>query len=142
VSKLTQFKARAAAHGQAITVYPFSAFPSGSYVDTWSSEPDPGSASYPSTQPSITYGTAVTVNGFFQPPSGTEAKEEVMITAPWGDQVKVAARAYLPGDQAVQHRDKIVVGGVNYWVAGIAPWKDSTVTVINELQLVQSVPRA
>lgn len=140
MSKLDSFKARAAGHGQEITLYPFLAWPTGAYVDGWSGQPDPDHVGYPATQPSPSYDTAVTLKAFFQPRSTT--KEEEYIRAPWGEEVRVDARVMMPGDQAVNFKDKIVYGGVTYYVAALAPWKEGDVTVYTETLLTESVPRA
>lgn len=140
MTKLDSFKARADQHGQSITIYPFSAYPSGTYVDTYAGEPDPDSLTYPASQPSITYGTPATVKGFFQPQM-TKKKDE-FVKAPWGEEVRIDARAMVPGDSAVTHRDKFVVGAATMYVVQIAPWQDGALTVYTEVALTESVPRA
>jgi hypothetical protein len=144
MTKLAQFKLRAAAHGQALTVYPFAAWPAGTYVDSVWTHPDPDHANYPASPTAIpgpTYGTAVVVNGFVQP-ARQEEKGEVYVEAVWGEEVKVALVAYIPGDQAVTLRDKIVVGGVSYWVARLGEHKDKATRVLWRAELTESVPTA
>lgn len=140
MSKLDSFKARAAEHGQDIIIYSFVAYPSGSYVDGYSGEPDPDSPTYPVTQPSISYSAGVTVKGFFQPVTTT--KKEELVRAPWGEEVRIMARAMIPGDQAVSHRDKIEAGSATMFVVQIAPWLDGDVTIYKEVALTETVPRA
>ena len=141
MSKQTQFAARAQAHGQQITIHPFSAWPSGDYLDSSSGLPDPEHKEYPATIPEPTYQDAVTVYAFVQPLT-TQEGGEVYVRAPWGEEVRVALRAYVPGSQAVAHRDKIVYNSTNYWVAKVEEWKSGGVVVFREVHLTESVPRA
>lgn len=140
MSKQDSFKIRAAEHGQTVTLYPFLAWPTGVYVDTYSGEPDPDHASYPATRPSPSYDTAVTLKAFFQPRSTT--KEEQYIRAVWGEEVRIDARLMVPGDQVVNHLDKVVFGSGTYYVAELAPWPEAGETVYTEAILTESAPRA
>lgn len=140
MSSLLSFKHDAEQHGQDITIYSFVAYPTGAYVDTWSGEPDPDSGAYPVTQPDVSYAAPVTVKGFYQPVSTT--KKEEYVRAPWGEEVRIAARAMVPGDQAVSHRDKVEAGSETFYVVQIAPWQDSGLTVYTEVALTEKVPRA
>jgi len=121
-------------------LYPFLNWPAGSYVETYSGEPDPDDAAYPATQPSASYDTVVSVTGFFQPAS--EKVKDSPIRAPWGEEVKVTAIFFCPGDQTVTVNDKIVYGSATYYVVALAPWQDGSTTVQVEVSLTESVPRA
>ena len=140
MSKLDAFKVRAAQHGQSVTIYPFSANPTGAFVDSNSGYPDPESASYPATVPGTTYGTAVAALGFVQPGgAGNQAGQRYVKTAA-GEDVPVDLVVYLAGDQAVTVRDKLVIDGVNYEVLQIQDFKDSATVVVREVALKRMVP--
>jgi len=140
MNKREAFKARAAEHGQTVELYSFSAWPTGDYIDSWSSEPDPDDADYPATRPATVYASAVEVTGFFQPAG--ERRQDERIRAPWGEEVSVDAVFYVPGDVSVTVRDKVVYGSSTYYVARAAPWYDSSLLVHTEIALTESVPRA
>jgi len=131
VNKLAMFKARAIKHGQRITVYPFVANPSGSYVDGDSGYPDPEDGAYPDTVPEATYGTAVEVIGFVQSPSEGPAGEAYMRTV-HGEQFPIDLIAYLPGDTALTVRDRIIIDNVAYDVLRIEEQKDASTVVIKK----------
>ena len=118
MTKLEIFKVRAAQNGQSITIYAWASDPSGDYIDSASGYPDPEDDDYPETLPAPTYADAVTVSGFVQPATTREGGE-VYVKTSWGDEVLIALRAFVPGDQDVGEKDKIVVSGVNYWPARI-----------------------
>lgn len=138
--KLDQFKQRATDHGQDITLYPFLAFPTGAYIDPWSDEPDPDSASYPASRPEPTYDTAVTVRGFWEYYQAGKHKEYLREVT--GERINVVAIFYGPGDQTYQLRDKVVYGGESYWIAQLMPWLDGSDPVHTEIILEKIVPRA
>ncbi|MBN1610367.1 MAG: hypothetical protein JW940_27310 [Polyangiaceae bacterium] len=139
MSKLDEFKKRAAAHGQDVTIHGFVSAPAGDYVDPYSGHPDPDDPDYPAAIPEPTYATAVTVKGFVQPARAQDGGERFVV-ASWGEEVKVAKVAYVPGDQAVGHRDKIITGGTTYWVAGLGEHDDQDATVMRRVDLTESVP--
>ena len=134
MSKLDQFKARAASKGQSVTLYPFSANPSGDYIDTDSGYPDPEDADYPETVPEVTYDTAVTVTGFVQPPTAGERGTRYIKTK-HGEEIPVDLVFFCPGDQAVTVRDKIVYGGTNYEVRQIQEFRERSTVVFKEVLL-------
>lgn len=134
MGKLEQFKSRAAAHGQTITLYPFLANPAGTFVDVPSGYPDPESGTYPATVPAVTYGTAVSLMGFVQAIPMAEGGESYVKTAQ-GENVPVDMLAYMPGDQAVTVRDKLVIDGVSYEVLQIREFKDGATVVMKRVEL-------
>lgn len=138
MSKLDRFKARAARWGQSITVYAWQSDPSGDFVDDASGYPDPESGDYPVTVPEPTYADGVTVKGFVQPATTREGGE-VFVKTSWGEEVQVALRAFVPGDQDVGEKDKVTVSGVNYWAARIQVFQDGAEVVHREVALVQMV---
>jgi len=140
VNKLELFKLRASQHGQSMTLYPFSAHPSGTYVDSDSGYPDPESASYPAAVPSDAYGTAVTVLGFVQPPTGGRTQGQRYVKTVEGEEVAVELVAFLPGDQAVTVRDKLTIGGVDYAVLQIGDSQDGSAIIVRECALRKVVP--
>ena len=135
MNKLDQFRARCAQHGQNITLYPFVANPSGTYVDTPSGYPDPESATYPGTVPSVTYNAAVSLKAFVQPPQWKDETGEDYAKRVHGEDLPVFLRVYVPGDQAVTVRDKLVIDGTNYEVMSIQEWSDGAVVVHKVLEL-------
>ena len=140
MSKLDAFKLRAAQHGQSVTIHPFSANPSGNYVDPNSGYPDPEDTDYPATVPGTTYGTAVAALGFVQPGgAGNQAGQRYVKTAA-GEELPVDLVVYLAGDQAVTVRDKLVIDSVNYEVLQIQDSKDSATVVVREVALQKMVP--
>lgn len=131
--KLAAFKARAAAHGQDLTLYPFLANPSGAGVNAQSGYPDPESSDYPATVPTVTYGPAVTVRAFVQYPwsivrGGSEYRKE-----PQGEVLVVDLKILAPGDQAVSVHDKLVYGGTEYVINRITELSDGGETVYRTL---------
>jgi hypothetical protein len=138
MTKLAQFKKRAAAYGQAITIAPFVSEPAGTYLDSNSGYPDPDSATYPAAVPGPTYGTPVTVFGFVQP-ARTGAKGEEYVKTPQGEEVQVALVAYVPGDQAVGVKDLVTTGGATYWVARVGEHAELDDVVFRRVDLVESV---
>jgi len=139
MDKLARFKARAAAHGQSVTLYPFLANPSGTYVNAQSGYADPESAAYPATVPTVTYNTAVTVTGFMQVrrsdvEGGTEYRK-----VPHGEDIDYDRKFYAPGDQAVTTRDKVTYDGVDYNVARVTDWDDGTTEVVKVWYLKKKV---
>lgn len=136
MSRQSQFKARCQKIGKDVAISPFSAWPSGTYVDTWANEPDPQSGTYPATRPTPTYGTAVTVKAVVQP-----APKDEYFRKPGGEEVAVNLVAFVPGDQSVGELDKFVIDSSEYWVAGFAEWKIGTETVYWRVQLVDAIPR-
>jgi hypothetical protein len=138
--KLDQFKVHASNHGQTVTLSPWSAWPSGAYSDPWSGEPDPDNVGYPATQPETTYGTSVSVVGFFQHWRANQEKRYVR--TPWGEETEIMAIFFCPGDQTIAVRDKVVFGSETYWVTQLQEWRDGADLVHVEAILVQSVPRA
>jgi len=139
MTKLTQFKKRAKAHGQAVTITPFVSEPAGAYVDSNSGYPDPDAATYPATVPGPVFGAAVTVYGFVQP-ARTGEKGEEYVKTPQGEEVQVALVAYVPGDQAVGVKDLVTTGGVTYWVARVGEHAELDDVVFRRVDLVKSVP--
>lgn len=136
-TKLDLFKQRCLDHGQEITIAPWSAWPTGSYVDDYGGGPDPDNVNYPATQPSPAYGTSVTLDAFVQPvPTGKE-----ILRAPWGEDVQARYTVYIPGDQAITVRDKITVSSVDYWIARIEDWIVDDETVYHAAFVTESVPR-
>lgn len=135
MGKLEQFKAHCAQHGQSITLYPFVANPSGTYLDTPSGYPDPESGGYPGAVPSVTYNTAVSLKGFVQPMVLKEQGGTMYVKGQHGEDVRIDLYAYIPGDQAVTVRDKLVIGGVNYEVMFIREWADGATVVFRRLDL-------
>jgi hypothetical protein len=141
MSKLDAFKLRATQHGQSVTIYPFSANPSGNYVDPNSGYPDPEDPDYPGTVPGTTYGTAVAALGFVQPGRvGNQTGGQRYVKTAAGEDVPVDLVVYLAGDQAVTVRDKLVIDGVNYEVLQIQDFKDSATVVVREVALKRMVP--
>ena len=135
-AKLDAFKQRAAVHGQTLSVSAFVAWPTGTYVDDWSGEPDPDSATYPATVPGPTFATARTVNGFLQ----TNGKfREQYVRAPWGKDVQVDAVAYLPGDESVGLLDKITYAGGDYYVIMLADWRQRDDRIHWEVKLSRKI---
>ena len=116
MGKLEQFKARAAAHGQTVTLYPFVAHPSGTYLDTPSGYPDPESGAYPAAVPAVTYGPAVSVTGFWQPPWSMVHGGHMYRHAAPGESVDEEWLFFAPGDQAVSVHDQVEFGGIRYEV--------------------------
>jgi len=144
MSKLQKFKRRAARRGQTVSLYAFSAWPTGDYVDTWSGEPDPDDVDYPATVPEPTYETAVSVTGFFQPATAQIAgasPRDQPVRAPWGEEVQQAAIFYCPGDQEVSEKDKVVYGSDIYYVYSLSPRYDGSILVHTEVYLTESVPK-
>ena len=139
MGKLEQFKLRASQHGQDITVYPFSANPSGDSLDPYSGEPDPEDADYPATVPETSVGTAVTVKGFAQPPSSGERGTRYVLSE-HGEELPIDLVAYVPGDQAVTVRDTIVVSGTTYDVKRVMDYQDGSTVVFRECLLRKRTP--
>ena len=135
MGKLEQFKARAAAHGQDITLYPFAVNPAGTYLDTPSGYPDPESESYPGTIPTVAYGPAVSLKAFVQPPARTREGGEAYVKGAHGEDVAIDLVAYMPGDQAVTVRDKLVIGGASYEVMRIREYADGATVVMKMVEL-------
>lgn len=135
MGKLELFKARCAAHGQGITLYPFVANPSGTYVDTPSGYPDPESGTYPGTVPSVTYGTAVSLKAFVQPFRWKDQGGQAYVKNQHGEDVPIDLQAFVPGDQAVTVRDKVVWSGTNYEVLRIRDWLDGAVVVYKLVEM-------
>ena len=136
MGKLEQFKLRASEHGQSVVIYPFSAYPAGTYVDANSGYPDPESATYPGTVPGTTYATAVTLQAFVQ--MGTQGK--TYKKQPQGEELPIDAMAYVPGDQVVTVRDKVVIGGENYEVMRIAEHQDGSTMIVKDCYLRKMTP--
>jgi hypothetical protein len=139
MGKLEQFKLRARAHGQDITIYAFAANPSGDSLDPYSGEPDPEDADYPGTVPAVTEATAVTVTGFVQVPRSGE-KGTRYARSVQGEEVPVDLVAFVPGDQAITVRDRIVYEGVNYSVMQIGDFRDGSTVVFRECLLRKATP--
>ena len=139
-SKLERFKKRAANHGQDIALHPFLAWPTGAYIDEWSDEPDPDSASYPASRPEPTYDTSVTVRGFWE--YYQAGKHKIYNRDVSGERINVVAIFYGPGDQTYQLRDKVVYDGMDFFIAKLMPWFDASDPVHTEIVLERTVPRA
>jgi len=140
VNKLELFKLRASQHGQSITLYSFLANPSGTYVDANSGYPDPESPTYPATVPGVSYATTpLTVLGFVQPPTAGTVQGQRYHKTVAGEDIEIDLVAYLPGDQAVTVRDKLVVSAVNYAVVQIKDFSDGATMVMRECWLRKMV---
>ena len=138
MSKLDRFKARAARWGQSITIHAWLSDPSGDYTDDPSGYPDPESDDYPDTVPEETYEDPVTVKGFVQPATTKDGGEQYVKTS-WGEELQIGLRAFVPGDQDVAEKDKVVVASVEYWAARIQGFQDGDEVVYREVTLVEKV---
>ncbi len=139
MGKLERFKARAAAHGQSVTLYPFLANPSGTYVNAASGYPDPESATYPATVPTVTYNTAVTVTGFMQTRRSDVFGGESYQKITHGEDIDYDLLFYAPGDQAVTTRDKVSWDGAEHTVQRTVDFMDGAVVVMRTWYLKKKV---
>lgn len=135
MGKLEKFKARAAEHGQAVTLYRFGAHPSGSYVDSVSGYPDPESAAYPATVPADSYGTPVTVQGFVQPPWSLVRGGQSYERGLHGEELPVDLIFFGPGDVTIMVRDRLVISGSTYEVNRVTERKDGETAVLRTCYL-------
>jgi len=130
VDKLARFKARAAAHGQTVSLYRYQAHPAGAGVNAQSGYPDPEDPAYPATVPTVTYAAPVTVTGFMQARrsivhgGAAEYRNDEHGPADRRDMV-----FFAPGDQAVGLLDKVVWNGQEYVVDMVVPWADGAQVV-------------
>ncbi len=135
MGKPERFKARCTAHGQLITICPFSANPTGTYLDTPSGYPDPESGTYPGTVPTVTYGTGVAVYAFVQPSRWKDEGGQMYAKNQHGEEIAIDLIAHVPGDQSVTVRDKVVYLGVSYEVKQIRDWGDGSTIVYRQVEL-------
>jgi len=140
VDKADDFEARVNAVGQTLTLYSFSGYASGDYVNPYWNAPDPDDPDYPSSggAPGPSYGTAQSVKALVQPARGGDGGE-VFVRTPWGDEVKAVLRAYFPASVNVAHRDRIEYGRSAYWVARIEEWFDGDELVYRLVYLTEEV---
>lgn len=139
MDKLARFKARAATHGQSVTLYPFSANPSGTYVNAQSGYADPEDASYPATVPAVSYGTAVTVTGFMQTRRSDMVGGESYQKITHGEDIDYDLLFYAPGDQAVTTRDKVSWDGAEHTVQRVVDFADGATVVLRAWYLKKKV---
>lgn len=140
MSKADEFESLVDQHGQTVTLYSFTAYASGAYVDSNWNAPDPESTSYPASgdAPGASYSAAQSVKAFVQPATMGK-KGEKLVQTPWGEEVKVDLRAYFPTSVTVAHRDKVTHNGTDYWVAGIGEWYDGGTLVYRKVALTELV---
>ena len=136
-TRADRFKAHVEKDGQAVTLYSFSAYASGAYVDAKWNAPDPDDPDYPAsgTAPGPTYGAAQAVAAMVQPVRDGEK----MVRTPWGEEVKAALKAYFPYDITVEHRDRVTYDGTNYWVVGLSEWYVGGELVYRKAMLAEEI---
>ena len=136
MGKLARFQKRLRQAGQSVTLYPYSADPSGDYVDPWSGWSDPEDPDYPDTVPDTTYGDAQSIKAFVQPLT-TQDGGTVFARNVHGQDEPVQRVAHVAGDQAVTLRDKIVYDSLAHSIVRIEVFRDGDTAVLKAVYLRQ-----
>lgn len=136
-ARADRFKIKVERDGQAVTLYSFSAYASGDYVDPKWNAPDPDDPDYPAsgTAPGPTYGAAQAITAMVQP----VGEGEKLVRTPWGEEVKAALKAYFAYDVTVAHRDRVTYDNTNYWVVGLSEWYVGSELIFRKAMLVEEI---
>jgi len=144
-SKLEQFKSRCESAGQLLSLArrsvegPFTA-----YDDPYLGGADPASDDYPTSGRVLpAYEAAAQVRAFVQPAKSSlqgNTAPGFVVTAPWGQEVKIALVAYVPCDVAIGLTDRATFDGTDYIVVALNPNYAGDVAVFYEALLTPAVP--
>ncbi len=104
--------------GETLTLYSFSGYDAGSYVNAPWGAPDPDHVDYPATgtAPGIVYSAATSVTGIVQPLKVQDGRKH-LVTTPWGEQIEAKLRVYFDNTVTITARDRITYRSKDYWVA-------------------------